>query len=452
MKRAVILLSFIAMATACTEFRAGLAFEEMKREVRESNIVLDGDFLSDDDSFRQTRLYRFLEYLPKGSDLHIHNGVMLPLDEYLNFLERMPEIAICCSPDSLGYARPASQVQNLENYKPLSDAYRAGVTYQDLKRSLTLKGRPDSIRIWDHFGKMFGMVGDYLKCDELQEEYLYTAFSYYAKHGVYHLENRQTFGGSPEKAAEKIRLIKRAQDRTREEYPEFSIRLILTGLKNPGFEKLNEDIYKFGLKANGLVKDSLWNCEQFIVGLDFAQEEDKSYPLMTYKEMLETAKESDHTLQISLHAGESLNPENREIESAIKLGAKRLGHSYNLYMHPELIKEIKRRDICLETCPVSNCTLGYCSDLHNHPMRDYIKAGIKVAICDDDPLFQEGESLVDDFFVAAVYWDLPLREIKKLCKNSIEYSFLSKESKTALLQHWRAEWKSYLRKHSVSVQ
>lgn len=446
MKRIAILLTLALSLSACTEYRAEKAFEQMKQELRDSGVCLDSDFLSNDASFRQSRLYQFLEYLPKGSDLHLHNGVMLALDDYLKFLEQHPEIVICCGPDSLGYATLRSEERTAQGYKSLKEAYQSGITYDNLKKSLTLKGCPDSVRIWDHFIRMFGRVGNYFQDSRLQEEYLYTAFRGYASRGVLHIENRQTFSGSPEQAAEKIRTFKRAQDRVRVEYPEFSVRMILTGLKNPGFEQANLRIFELGLKAKDMVKDSLWNCEPFIVGLDFAQEEDLSYPLMTYKSLVEEALNADPSLQLSFHAGETLKPENDEIRSAIQLGARRIGHAYNLYMHPDLIPLIRRKGICLETCPVSNCSLGYCSDLHRHPMKEYIKAGVDVAICDDDPLFQEGLCLVDDYFVAAAYWDLSLSEIKQLCRNSIEHSFLSNSSKRALLKRWNSDWKSYLRK------
>jgi len=443
MKRIVILLFLALSASACTEYRANKAFEQMKQEVRDADLAMDGDFLADSAAFRQTNLYHFLERLPKGSDLHLHNGVMLALDDYLQFMEQHPEIVICCKPDSLGYVKVFAEGQAPSGYKPLKDAYLAGVTRQDLKNRLTLKGCPENVRPWDYFAELFGKVANFSKLSSLYEEYLYTAFANYARHGVMHIENRQTFSGTPEQAAEVIRTFKRAQDRVRVEWPEFSIRMILTGLKNPGYEELNLKIYEIGLKANELVKDTLSSCEPFIVGLDFAQEEDLSYPLMAYKSMLQDALTTDPSLQITLHAGESLKPENNEIRSAIELGARRIGHAYNLYLHPELISVVKRKGICLETCPVSNCVLGYCSDLRRHPMRDYIKAGIDVAICDDDPLFQEGVSLVDDYFVAAVYWDLSLSQIKNLCRNSIEHSFLSERGKQSLLRQWQTAWESY---------
>jgi len=342
-KHLAIIIGFVLSVSSCVEYRAEKAFEQMKQEVLDAGLILDSDFLTDSSVFRETRLYHFLEYLPKGSDLHLHNGVMLTLDDYLQFLEQHPEIVICCKPDSLGYATTCVDGQFLPGYKTLKEAYQAGITRQDLKKSLTLKGCPDSMRAWDYFKELFGRVGNYFKDNRLQEEYLYAAFANYARHGVLHIENRQTFEGEPEQAAEVIRAFKRAQDRVRAEYPEFSIRMILTGLKNPGFEQINQDIYETGLKAKEMVKDTLWNCEPFIVGLDFAQEEDLSYPLMTYKAMLEDALKVDPSLQITLHAGETLKADNNEIRSAIELGAHRIGHAYNLYMHPELIPVVKSK-------------------------------------------------------------------------------------------------------------
>lgn len=69
-------------------------------------------------------------------------------------------------------------------------------------------------------------------------------------------------------------------------------------------------------------------------------------------------------------------------------------------MHPELKHIIKDKDICLEVCPVSNQSLGFCDDLRQHPANDYLREGIPMVLCSDDPTYQENNSLTDDFFMA----------------------------------------------------
>jgi adenosine deaminase len=54
---------------------------------------------------------------------------------------------------------------------------------------------------------------------------------------------------------------------------------------------------------------------------------------------------------------------------------------------PTLIDLVKKNEICLECCPVSNRILGYCSDLRCHPVRGLIAKGVKVSINPDDQGF-----------------------------------------------------------------
>lgn len=70
-----------------------------------------------------------------------------------------------------------------------------------------------------------------------------------------------------------------------------------------------------------------------------------------------------------LHAGESNSRNNKELYDAILLGTKRIGHGFALARSRTLIDIVKKQDICVECCPVSNHILGYCYDLRNHPTR-----------------------------------------------------------------------------------
>lgn len=388
----IVLIAIVVSFTSCRQVVAYYEFEKMKDEV-----VPDGDF-------RESDLYKFLEYMPKGADLHIHSGAMMPEEEFLQA--------------------------------------KSGLTLSEFRDSLSMKARPDSVSQWEFFLTLYSPVYSYFSPSD--ESYFVSSFINYARHGVYHIEPRITFSEGNNEAMELANTILKAQDKVRESHPEFSVSLIFTGLKLPGYEEKTNTIFENGLFLCENVKDTLRGCSEFIVGFDFAQEEDKSRPLTDYSALIETTLKRNPGLKMSLHAGESLLADNVEICSAIALGASRIGHSYNLYMHPELMSEMKERDICIESCPVSNYTLGYCDDFYEHPVKNYIEKGLTVALCDDDPLFQEACPLADDFFVAAYYWDLSLFQIKKLCKNSIRHSFLPDDRKEDLMKFWKKRWRSYV--------
>jgi adenosine deaminase CECR1 len=70
-----------------------------------------------------------------------------------------------------------------------------------------------------------------------------------------------------------------------------------------------------------------------------------------------------------LHCGETNDRNHDQLYDAILLDTKRIGHGFHLAYHPELIKLVIEKDICIECCPVSNLTLAYVTDLRCHPVR-----------------------------------------------------------------------------------
>ena len=105
---------------------------------------------------------------------------------------------------------------------------------------------------------------------------------------------------------------------------------------------------------------------------------------------------------------------------------------------------VRGDDICLEVCPISNQVLEDVEDLRGHPATEYLKRGVPISICSDDPAYLEHATLTDDFFAAIVCWDLGLAEIKQLCLNSILYSGLDELQKEELMQSWQKQWDAFL--------
>lgn len=83
-------------------------------------------------------------------------------------------------------------------------------------------------------------------------------------------------------------------------------------------------------------------------------------------------------------------------------------------------------------------------DLRLHPSAEYLKRGVTVALCSDDPIYFENDSLVDDFFAACICWGLGLAEVKHLCINSILYSGVDPEQKSLLMKSWLCAWKKFI--------
>jgi len=108
-------------------------------------------------------------------------------------------------------------------------------------------------------------------------------------------------------------------------------------------------------------------------------------------------------LPFVFHGGESLKyRDNNNLIDIILLGTKRIGHGLNLSKHSYLLDLVREKDICIESCPISNQGLGYYNDLRAHPIRTFINLGIPVSISNDDPSFFGLEGVSFDYYALAV--------------------------------------------------
>ena len=113
-------------------------------------------------------------------------------------------------------------------------------------------------------------------------------------------------------------------------------------------------------------------------------------------------------------------------------------------MHPDLVEIVKKENICIEACPVSNKILGYCHDLRTHPTRSLLANGVKVSISPDDHGFFGSPGVTLDYLLAFLNWDLNLLDLKQLCLNSIEFASVSDSDKTALREFFHYKWSVFL--------
>jgi adenosine deaminase len=89
-------------------------------------------------------------------------------------------------------------------------------------------------------------------------------------------------------------------------------------------------------------------------------------------------------LGISVHAGEAGSPE--PVWTAIDtLYATRIAHGVASVQEPALMRELQERKILLEVCPTSNLHTGATASASVHPLRELVKAGIRVSVGTDDP-------------------------------------------------------------------
>jgi len=163
-----------------------------------------------------------------------------------------------------------------------------------------------------------------------------------------------------------------------------------------------------------------------VCALDLAGAEDK-YPLINYSELFEIAKKEN--IPFTIHAGE--NGSHKEVELAIKFGAKRIGHGIHAIESLETQNLIKENDILLEICPTSNIQTNSIDKYGNHPIKELYKNNIKLCINTDNTtvsnitLNKEYIKLFNEFCFST-------EDFKNMNKYALEKSFLSEDEKNII--------------------
>lgn len=164
-----------------------------------------------------------------------------------------------------------------------------------------------------------------------------------------------------------------------------------------------------------------------VVAIDLAGAE-ALYPNELFKDEFDLANK--YRLNITIHAGEA--GDYTSVWSAIKLGAKRIGHGTHSYQDEKLLKYLKDNNIALEMCPTSNVDTKAVKSIKDMPIKLYLDKGIIVTLSTDDPtvsnvtLLEEYQNLYDIGY--------SLNDLKLIAKNTIMYSFASEDIKNKLLK------------------
>ena len=456
-------------------------YEQLREEIKDANANLTGvilrekEKLADEklrllkDSFRksvgdrfiydipvlsdrelaESPLYRFCHRLPKGAELHVHDMTLLPVSELVPLLADCPEFCISTDRSScdLVLAPPSEPVP--EGYMRFSEAIRTGYyTCGDLLHGWTTLGAADSgCKAWPFLERLFDRQAVLSGNPAFAAKYYDRAFRYYCRNNIMHIEIHIMLTDSIDDSADYARAVRQAYYDVKKDYPYFTVRLIGAGVKA---DSENIEFTKMCFLNASYVQETVRDesdpnhVRDFLIGFDLVNEEDTSLPLRAFVPMLLKVKKRYPSMKLYIHGGESLDASNDNLIDAYLLGVSRVGHGLNLYRFPDLHARYVRSEICLELCPVSNQRLGYTVDVRSHPATEYLRSGIAVSLCSDDPAYMENESLTDDFFAAVVCWDLELADLKQLGINSILYSGLEQEDKIAALKTYNRLWNDFI--------
>ena len=130
------------------------------------------------------------------------------------------------------------------------------------------------------------------------------------------------------------------------------------------------------------------------------------------------------------HAGETTGPQT--IWDALNLlGAERIGHGTSAAQDPELLAHLAQTGIPLEVCPSSNIATRAVATLEEHPLRQFVDAGVLVTInSDDPPMFNT--TLNREYEIAAELLGLDQQGIADLALAAVDASYAPDEVKQSL--------------------
>ncbi|HKE32388.1 MAG TPA: adenosine deaminase [Candidatus Angelobacter sp.] len=115
------------------------------------------------------------------------------------------------------------------------------------------------------------------------------------------------------------------------------------------------------------------------VALDIAGDE-AAFPLAPHKPAYDYARERG--IFATAHAGEGAGS-GSVWETMRELGPSRIGHGVRSAEDPQLIAELKEREIHLEVCPSSNVQTSMYDTLKRHPVDRLYRAGVPLSINTD---------------------------------------------------------------------
>jgi Adenosine deaminase len=183
----------------------------------------------------------------------------------------------------------------------------------------------------------------------------------------------------------------------------------------------------------------LAKAEPRVVGINLVAPEDNPVALRDYTlqmEMLNFLHSQFPEVKVSLHAGELtlglVAPESLHfhIRQAVEVAhAQRIGHGVDILYETDpfnLMAEMRQQGVLVEICLTSNQVILNVQG-QEHPFEQYWAAGVPITLASDDEGIARTD-LSNEYLLATLRYNLGYTDLKRLIRNSLEYSFLKGQS------------------------
>ena len=159
-----------------------------------------------------------------------------------------------------------------------------------------------------------------------------------------------------------------------------------------------------------------YHSELVGVGLDSSE---VGNPPLKFKRVFATAR--DLGFKLVAHAGEEGPPE-YVWEALDILGVDRIDHGNRALEDDELVARLRRDQVPLTVCPLSNLKLAVIESLSAHPIKRMLDHGLLATVNSDDPAYFGGY-INENYVRTAQALDLTETELATLVENSFAAAF-----------------------------
>ena len=436
-------------------------------------------------------LRAFLRAMPKGADLHTHLTGAVYAESYIRWAAEMP---MCVDLATFGFvegtvgAEPTTEASrdtrvtcsDSGSQRPVSDALQDPILYRSIidahsTRFWDSSRKPGHYQFFDafrHFGPA-AREGRRASTDFIARAVAEVS-ERAAQQNVHHLELMMAFGAagalppglkvtSGEEAAFegarqrllaeglRDRVAERRQWLDRVEAGRLS--LLRCGSAD-AMQACAVSVRYMPYALRGLAPEDVFAQALFafelaavdprIAGVNLVMPEDWFVPMRDYAlhmRMYAYLRKQHPGVRVALHAGEltlGLVPPEKlgvHVRQAIDIaGAQRIGHATDVMYDADpagLLREMASRRIAVEVIlSSSDLILGVRGS--RHPLRHFLRAGVPVVIATDDEGVARSD-LTNEYQRAVEEQGLDYAALKRISRNSIEYSFLPDGEKADIM-------------------
>uniref|UniRef100_A0A182N9L1 Adenosine deaminase n=1 Tax=Anopheles dirus TaxID=7168 RepID=A0A182N9L1_9DIPT len=447
------------------ELRADRVLRTMKQaELQSPNRGLPAagmHFFDAKPLIESSAVFKVLKLMPKGAVLHLHNSAAVSSNWVIKNLTYRQEAKLCQLEERYYFTVrslhncPDNQTRSIHSIRAEQQQNDTDAFDIWLESLINMKMKPTRNRsasideLWLDFESCFDAIKGFLQYKPFFEAYHWQLLHEFHSDNVYHIELRMSFArvfdadGKEYGPVEVAQILHRIVDEFRRQHSTFhGVKLILAKHKNMSDGELDS--------ALKLYESLSTTFPGFVTGFDLVGQEDSNRSLKSFASLLMQPPISSGLPRYFFHAGEIVgyfSEANENVIDAVLLDAKRIGHGYALMKHPILWHAVRRKQIVLEVCPISNQVLGLVRDLRNHPASFYIAQNIPITITSDDPGFWDATGVTFDFYYAFMAFapQVGLGFLKQLIWDSIRYSSLSDEERRNVTIIMETQWDAFVR-------